>query len=199
MALRQNLFDQTVFKVLEINNVLALRTGHMLSQVVLAKNKFLDGAQSYIQNGEIVFLDVNGTLATLNKVGTTDGTAAITNAADAKPQLLPFIIYNEELMTGPYTDLKYFAEVFEAGNIAYPRALALNVGDSFTTDNFVGTRATAAFATINGDGKLAVGTALPTTAYRGPIFACVPVFLPDGVTPAVEFTVIALNVLFVAD
>jgi len=199
MALRTNLYNETIFKVVEINNVVALRNGHMLSQIVLPKNKFLGGSETTIQNGEILFLDVDGKLATLNKVGTTNGTDAIASAADIKLQLQPFIIFNEELMTGPYTDLKYFAEVFEADNLAYPRALALNVGDAFTTDNFVGTQATAAFATINADGKLAVGTALPTTNYRGPIFACVPGFLPDGVTPAVEFTVIALNVLFVAD
>jgi hypothetical protein len=102
-------------------------------------------------------------------------------------------------MTGPYTDLKYFAEVFDEANVAYPRALALNIGDSFTTNNYVGTYAGAAYATINTDGKLALATALPTTAYRGPLFACVPGYLPDGTSQAVEFTVIALNVLFVAD
>jgi hypothetical protein len=200
MALRQNLFDQTTFKVVEINNMVALRSGHMLSQVVLPKNKFLGGSATYIENGEIVFLDVDGKLATLNKVGTTNGSDAITNAADVKPQLQPFLIFNEELMTGPYTDLKYFAEVFDADNVAYPRALALNVGDSFTTNNYVGTYGTdIKYATINGDGKLAIATALPTTAYRGPLFACVPGYLPDGTSQGVEFTVIALNVLFVAD
>jgi hypothetical protein len=199
MALRQNLFDQTTFKVLEVNNIAALRNGHMLSQIVLPKNKFLGGSATYIENGEIVFLDVDGKLATLNKVGTTNGTDAISSAADIKLQLQPFIIFNEELMTGPYTDLKYFAEVFDADNVAYPRALALNVGDSFTTNNYVGTYANAAYATINTDGKLALATALPTTAYRGPLFRCVPGYLPDGISQGVEFTVIALNVLFVAD
>jgi hypothetical protein len=202
MALRQNLFDQTTFKVLEVNNIAALRTGHMLSQVVLPKNKFLAGSSTYIENGEIVFLDVDGKLATHNKLGTTDGSTAITNAADVKPQLQPFIIFNEELMTGPYTDLKYFAEVFDADNVAYPRALALNVGDSFTTDNYVigaGTQANGAYATINGNGKLSTSNVLPTTAYRGPLFAVVSTTLPDGATAAMEFTVISLNVLFVAD
>jgi hypothetical protein len=202
MALRQNLFDQTTFKVLEVNNIAALRNGHMLSQIVLPKNKFLGGSATYIENGEIVFLDVDGKLATLNKVGTTDGSAAITNAADVKPQLQPFIIFNEELMTGPYTDLKYFAEVFDADDVAYPRALALNVGDAFTTDNYVigaGTQANGAYATINGDGKLSTSNVLPTTAYRGPLFAVVSTTLPDGATAAMEFTVISLNVLFVAD
>jgi hypothetical protein len=202
MALRQNLFDQTVFKVLEVNNIAALRTGHMLSQVELPKTKFLGRAETYIQNGEIVFLDVDGKLATRNNLGelATDGTTDIVNAKDISLQLLPFIIFNEELMTGPYTDLKYFAEVFDADNVAYPRALALNVGDSFTTNNYVGTYGTdIKYATINGDGKLAIAAALPTTAYRGPVFACVPGYLPDGTSQGVEFTVIALDVLFVAD
>jgi hypothetical protein len=202
MALRQNLFDQTVFKVLEVNNIAALRTGHMLSQVELPKTKFLGRAETYIQNGEIVFLDVDGKLATRNNLGesATDGTTDIVNAKDISLQLLPFIIFNEELMTGPYTDLKYFAEVFDADNVAYPRALALNVGDSFTTNNYVGTYGTdIKYATINSDGKLAIAAALPTTAYRGPVFACVPGYLPDGTSQGVEFTVIALDVLFVAD
>jgi hypothetical protein len=199
MALRTNLFDSTTFKVLEVNNMVALRNGHMLSQVALPKDKFLGGSETYVQNGEIVFLDVDGKLATLNKFGTTDGSTAITNAADVKPQVQPFIIFNEELMTGPYTDLKYFAEVFDADDVAYPRALALYVGDSFTTNNYVGTYAGAKYATINTDGKLALASALPTTAYRGPLFAVVPGYLPDGTSQGVEFTVIALNVLFVAD
>jgi hypothetical protein len=146
-------------------------------------------------------LDVDGKLATKNNLGesATDGTTDITNAKDISAQLEPFIIFNEELMTGPYTDLKYFAEVFDADNVAYPRALKLNVGDSFTTNNYVGTYSGAKYATINGDGKLAIAAALPTTAYNGPLFAVVPGYLPDGTTQAVEFTVLALNVLFVAD
>lgn len=202
MALRTDLFNSTTFKVLEVNNMVALRSGHIVSQVVLPKNKFLGGSETYINNGEIVFLDVDGKFATLNKAGTTDGSTAITNAADVKPQLVPFIIYNEELMTGPYTDLKYFAEVFDSNNVAYPRALALNVGDSFTTNNYVigaGTQANGAYATIDGNGKLSTSNALPTSAYRGPLFAVASTTLPDGTTAAMEFTVISLNVLFVAD
>ena len=202
MALRTNLYDTTTFKVLEVNNIVALRSGHIVSQVILPKNKFLGGSETYIQNGEIVFLDVDGKFATRNKLGTTDGSTAITNADEVKPYLVPFIIFNEELMTGPYTDLKYFAEVFDADNLAYPRALALNVGDSFTTDNYVigaGTQANAAYATINTDGKISTSNALPTTAYRGPLFKAVSTTLPDGTTNAMEFTVISLNVLFVAD
>lgn len=200
MALRTNLYDTTTFKVLEVNNIAALRNGHILSQVALPQKKFLGRAETYIENGEIVYLDVDGKLATRNNLGesASDGTTDIVNAKDISAQLEPFIIFNEELMTGPYTDLKYFAEVFVDG-VCYPRVLKLNIGDAFTTNNYVGTYAGAAYATINGDGKLALSTALPTTAYNGPVFACVPGYLPDGTSQGVEFTVIALNALFVAD
>jgi hypothetical protein len=214
MALRTNLFNDNIFEVLEINNMLALRTGHMLSQVPLYKTKYITSADNTIRNGQIVFLDVDGTLAARHKLGFAigDGTTAIANAADTKEVLKPFIIYNEELMTGPYTDLKYFVEVFEPGNVlAYPRALALNIGDVFTTNNFTGTRTGALFATIPADtGVLTVATALPTGAYSGPLFSCRtivdggighnpagPVTLPDGETLAIEFTVIDLNAVFV--
>jgi hypothetical protein len=188
MALRTNLFDSTIFKVVEINNVVALRTGHILAQHELPKAKFLGGSETYIQNGEIVFLGVDGKLATRNQL------------ADNASKLLlkPFLVYNEELMTGPYTDLKYFAEVFETGNVAYPRALALNVGDTFTTDNFVlvsgTTFAQGLYAIINGNGKLEVRKDF-TIDYQGPLFAVVGTTLPDGITNAYEFTVIDLNVV----
>lgn len=188
MALRTNLFDSTIFKVVEINNVVALRTGHILAQHELPKAKFLGGSETYIQNGEIVFLGVDGKLATRNQL------------ADNASKLLlkPFLVYNEELMTGPYTDLKYFAEVFETGNVAYPRALALNVGDTFTTDNFVlvsgTTFAEGLYAIINGNGKLEVRKNF-TIDYQGPLFAVVGTTLPDGITNAYEFTVIDLNVV----
>jgi hypothetical protein len=191
MALRTNLYDSTTFKVVEINNVVALRDGHILAQHELPKAKFLGGSETYVQNGEIVFLGVDGKLATRNQLAT--------NAA--KLLLKPFLVYNEELMTGPYTDLKYFAEVFDAENTAYPRALALNVGDTFTTDNFVlvsgTTFAQGLYAIINANGKLEVRKDL-TVDYQGPLFAVVGSTLPDGITSAYEITVIDLNVVLEA-
>jgi hypothetical protein len=190
MALRTNLFDSTTFKVVEINNVVALRTGHILAQHELPKAKFLGGSETYVQNGEIVFLGVDGKLATRNQLADN---AVIDN-------LKPFLIFNEELMTGPYTDLKYFAEVFD-GDVAYPRALALNVGDTFTTDNYVlvsGTSfAQGLYAIINANGKLEVRKDL-TVDYVGPLFAVVGSTLPDGITNAYEFTVITLDAVLEA-
>jgi hypothetical protein len=192
MALRTNLFNETIFKVVEINNVLALRTGHILAQAELPKQYFLAGNSIHIENGEIVFLGVDGKLATRNQLGNNP----------AKLELRPFLIYNEELMTGPYTDLKYFAEVFDSANKAYPRCLGLEVGDSFTTNNYAPNVSGTAFnegiyAIINDDGKLQVRKNL-TVAYTGPLFAVVPTTLPDGVTEAYEFTVIALKVTLTA-
>lgn len=192
MALRTNLFDSTTFKVVEINNVLALRTGHILSQIELPKAKYLGGSESYIENGAILFLDVNGKFATRNQLTTTD----------TDDYLKPFLLYNEELMTGPYTDLKYFAEVFDENDKAYPRALALNVGDAFTTNNYVMASGVAfangLYGTINASGKIEVNSALPSGAYQGPLFAAVVSDLPDGTTDAYEFTVIDLNAVFVS-
>jgi hypothetical protein len=187
MALRTNLFNDSIFKVVEINNVLALRTGHILAQAELPKAKFLGGSAETIENGEILFLGVDGKLATRNQLAD--------NAA--KLLLRPFLVYNEELMTGPYTDLKYFAEVFGADNKAYPRCLGLEVGDTFTTNNYVlvsgTTFAQGLYAIINANGKLEVRKDF-TVDYVGPLFAVAGTTLPDGVTEAYEFTVIALNV-----
>lgn len=192
MALRTNLYDTTTFKVVEINNVLALRNGHILSQIELPKAKFLGGSETYIQNGEILFLDVNGKFATRNQL----------TATDTKNYLKPFLLYNEELMTGPYTDLKYFAEVFDSSDKAYPRALALNVGDAFTTNNYVFDTGVVfpngAYAILDGNGKLEVRSALPSGNYVGPLFAVASSTLPDGTTDAYEFTVIEINAVFTA-
>lgn len=179
------------FKVVEINNLVALRSGHIIAQAAMAKAKYLDGAQDFVQNGDILFLDVDGALKTRNQL----------NSTDTKNYLQPILHYTEELLTGPVTDLKYFAVEWEAGNICYPRGLVLNVGDTFTTDNYVMASAVnfadGAYATINSAGKIEVNSALPTGAYEGPLFKAVPSTLPDAVTNAFEFTVIALNAVFV--
>ena len=176
------------FKVVEINNLVALRSGHIIAQAQMAKADYLDGAQEFVQNGDILFLDVDGLLKTRNQL----------DATDTKNYLQPILHYTEELLTGPITDLKYFAVEWETGDVCYPRGLVLNVGDAFTTNNFVGTYAGAKYATIDTNGKLAVASALPSGAYIGPLFAVVANTLPDGTTQAFEFTVIALNAVFTA-
>ena len=182
------------FKVVEINNSVALRSGHIIAQAKLLKADYLDGAQDFVENGAILFLDIDGQLKTLNNIDAT--TIA----------LVPLLHFTEELMTGPITDLKYFAVDWESGNVAYPRALALNVGDSFITNNYVfnpgdagatpavaaTTQSTAKYAYVNTNGNLEVIKAFPAPAagYVGPIFSLVNTYLPDGSTAAFEFTVV---------
>lgn len=193
MALRTNLYDATTFKVVEINNVLALRTGHILSQIELPKADYLNGSQTYVENGAILFLDIDGKFASKQQL----------IASDTKDYLKPVLVYNEELMTGPYTDLKYFAEVFDANDKAYPRGLVLAQGDTFTTNNYElqsgCTFAQGLYAMVDGSsGKIIVDKVVPAGNYRGLFMAVVGSKLPDGTTDAYEFTVIDTNAVFTA-
>lgn len=177
------------FKVVEPNNLVALRSGHIIAQAKLEDADYLTGSTTaeFVENGVILFLDIDGQLKTKNKID-----AATVN-------LVPLLHFTEELMTGPMTDLKYFAVGFD-NHIAYPRALALYVGDSFTTNNYVIAtenpviaNADCKYAIVNANGVLEASKTFPVAAvadYYGPIFSVVPNYLPDGVTAALEFTVI---------
>lgn len=184
-----------VFKVVEINNSVALRSGHIIAQAPLKKINYLatnatpgtgDGAESYVQNGSVLYLDVDGELKSPIRVN---------SAVKAAQQ--PILHFTEELFTdGISEELRHFAVDFNEDNIAYPRGLVLHVGDSFTTNNFSGTLATATVAVIDDAGKFVVyadmaaaGTAL--TNYVGPLFHVVPSTLPDGETDAAELTLLA--------
>ena len=115
-----NLFPK--FKIVEINNVAALRMGHVIAQTP-AK---VDGVAvkevdeyKFLENGIIVGYDKSGYLK--NYV-TTDHSQ-------------PCLVYNEELITADMTGgLDQFAEQFVDG-VVYPRVLPLNLGDTFTTNN----------------------------------------------------------------
>jgi len=184
-----------VFKVVEINNSVGLKSGHLIAQAPLRKIDYLatnatpgsgDGAEDYVQNGSILFLDVDGRLKSPIRV----------NAA-VKAAQQPILHFTEELFTtGLSEELRHFAVEFNDDDIAYPRGLVLHVGDSFTTNNFSGTLATATVAVIDDAGKFvlyadmaAAGTAL--TNYVGPLFHVVPSTLPDGETDAPELTLLA--------
>jgi hypothetical protein len=184
-----------VFKVVEINNSVGIRSGHIIAQAPLKKINYLatnatpgtgDGAQDYVQNGSILFLDVDGELKSPIRVN------AVVKAAQK-----PILHFTEELFTtGLSEELRHFAVEFNDDDIAYPRGLVLHVGDSFTTNNFTGTLATATVAVINDLGQFvlyadmaAAGSAL--TNYVGPLFHVVPSTLPDGETDAAELTVLA--------
>ena len=185
-----------VFKVVEVNNAVALRSGHIIAQAPLKKINYLatnaspgtgDGAELYVQNGYVLYLDVDGELKSPIRVN------AVVKAAQA-----PILHFTEELFTdGISEELRHFALDFNDENIAYPRGLVLNVGDTFTTNNFTGTLATATVAVISDAGQFvlyadmaAAGSAL--TNYVGPLFHVLPSTLPDGETDAAELTVLAL-------
>ena len=113
-----NLFPK--FKIVEINNVAALRMGHVIAQApakadAIAVKTVED--YKFLENGVIAGLNVD---------------AELVNYVAGQPCL----IYNDELITADMTGgLDQFAEQFVDG-VVYPRALPLNLGDSFTTNNF---------------------------------------------------------------
>jgi hypothetical protein len=192
-----------IFKVVEINNAVGIRSGHIIAQAPLKKINYLagdasvgtnDGAAQYVENGSILYLDVDGELKSPIRVS-----AAIKGAQQ------PILHFTEELFTTGLTEeLRHYALEFNDENIAYPRGLVLHVGDAFTTNNYVaGVEATVAvpfanakLAIVNGLGQFvlhttlaAIGTAV--TNYVGPLFQVVQSTLPDGETLAVELTVLA--------
>jgi hypothetical protein len=180
MALLTNHYTVRNFKVVEINNSVALRSGHIIAQAKLVRREDSQWeTPDFVENGFFFNLDVDGELK-------APGTIA--NAA-LKLNQAPILHYTEELMTGPITDLKYFAEVFE-GNDCYPRGLVLGVGDTFTTNNFTGDYA-AGVAILTAKGQLSRLASIPSTianGYVGPVFNVVTSTLPDGETNALEVT-----------
>ena len=192
-----------IFKVVEINNAVGIRSGHIIAQAPLKKINYLagnasvgtnDGTAQYVENGSILYLDVDGELKSPIRVS-----AAIKGAQQ------PILHFTEELFTTGLTEeLRHYALEFNDENIAYPRGLVLHVGDAFTTNNYVaGVEATVAvpfanakLAIVNGLGEFVLHTTLAAigtevTNYVGPLFQVVQSTLPDGETLAVELTVLA--------
>lgn len=115
------------FKVVEINNVAALRMGHVIAQTPAKKNEVATtpvGPTSspvayFLENGIIVGYDKSGYLKNYDPTAHTQ----------------PCLVYTEELITANMTNgLDQYANQFE-GDVVYPRALPLNLGDTFTTNN----------------------------------------------------------------
>lgn len=114
------------FHVVEINRSTGLVSGHVLSQYLGNDALTLKtvGANEFLENGLIVGLDNDLTI----------------NNFDATTHSQPFLVFVEELnsfMNG----LKYYATEVDSNGDVYPRAIGLYVGDTFTTDYFVGTGA----------------------------------------------------------
>ena len=152
------------YKVLEINNVVALRTGAIIAQAPLRK----DGEyanKDVVENGFILYLDIDGELKA---------------PEDATIKAVPVLHYTEELFTDTFNTLDTFAVQFRDG-VAYPRGLVLTVGDSFTTNNVDVVDNSLYVIDTDGSFKKAVAAA-------GHTFIGVKTTLPDGRTPAVELT-----------
>lgn len=154
------------FKVFEVNNLTGLRNGHMLAQMkadVANIAKVTAGNSEWVENGIIVGLDAAGT---------------ISNYDPAKHEQ-PFVHYTEEILT-IFPELRLFACEIEDG-VVYPRAIALYVGDTFTTNNYTGEYETAKYAKVV-DGVLN----LQTEADGDTMFMATPTTMPDG-EEGVEF------------
>ena len=168
------------FKIVEINNVASLRMGHMIDQVPAyvdgdheAKvTPTVKGDYKFVENGLIVGLDETNVLANY----------------DATKHSQPCLVYTEELTGSDHLELDQFATpVPGVGKAVYVRALPLNLGDTFTTNNVAAIEADKPFAKVNAEGRLE----LEATKSADTMFIAKVSDLPAG-QEAVEFTYIGL-------
>lgn len=153
------------FKVLEVNDLVGLRTGHIISQLPVGSSiaKVTKGNSSFIENGIIVGIDENGQV-----VNYTTGMNTM------------FVHFTEELNT-IISGLKYFAVPVE--DETYIRCVALYTGDSFTTNNYV-----KGSVEGNGYAKVVGGVlTLQATADKDTAFIAKKSTMPDG-SDGYEFT-----------
>lgn len=155
------------FKYMEVNDLVGLRSGHMLSQVPADANitKVTKGDNKFIENGLIVGLSATGTVENFDK---------------SKHPVM-FVHFTEELNT-LIDELKYFAVEAPDGEKVYPRCVALYAGDTFTSTNYAGTLSTAKYAKVV-DGV----PTLQTAADVDTAFIAVPSDMPNG-DEAVQLT-----------
>ena len=170
----------TVHKIVEPNKLTGLRTAHMVAQAPYRQV----AAETYLDNGNILFLDTAAELVLV------DGTGAQLKQ--------PFLHYTEELMNGPVLGTKYFTvdldDTLGADPVCYPRAIALYEGDEFTTNNYETAinplvAGTKYFGVIGANNILEVVAAIPVLAYEGPLFVAEKDVLAAG-EAAVHFTLI---------
>lgn len=164
-------YNKGTYKVVEINNMTALRSGQMAAQAVAKKADF--GDKDVLENGMILGYKVDEKAKTLGLAPYTEGAAI-------------FLHYTEELFVEGVTQLNTFALEFDEEGVAYPRGLALNIGDVFTTNN-------VKEEDLEKEGIFIVENGLLTAvgeleAAGNHIFYGIKSYLPDGETPAVEFT-----------
>lgn len=112
------------FKIVEPNRLTGLVKGHVLSQFPLNPASTLikqvgNPAINVLENGFIVGL----------------GNDLLVDKYVAANHAHPFLVFTEELNT--FMDgLKHYATEEDADGDIYPRAVALYVGDAFTTNNY---------------------------------------------------------------
>lgn len=143
------------FKIVEPNRLTGLVKGHVLSQFPL------DPASTLIKKVGTPEIDVleNGFIVGL-------GNSLLVEAYDAANHAHPFLVFTEELNTF-MNGLKYYATEADVDGDIYPRAVALYVGDAFTTDNYDEGAATEPIAAKVVDGVLT----LQDTADADSLFA----------------------------
>ena len=166
------------FKVVEPNRLTGLITGQVLSQFQATEGVKQENSAgvTYLENGVILGLNKDLTL------GAFDSTTH-------KQALLHF---TEELNTFLSGNNKFAVEEDQDGEL-YPRAIALYVGDSFTTNNYTGTlpagdggtpaeatytNATANYAAVV-DGVITLQDTVDENGYTS-IFAIEESTLPTG-------------------
>jgi hypothetical protein len=125
------------FKVVEINLSTAHLIGHVIAQapshvkgngallasVKITSAKKGEGDYYFIENGVIAGLGTDGRLSNFNPLLHSQ----------------PCLVYNDELITGPFYNLNKYAHYVEnPEKPTYVRALPLYLNDAFTTNNFVG-------------------------------------------------------------
>ena len=157
------------FHVLEPNNLTGLRNGHMLAQFPAATGltQKTVGTAKFVENGLFVALGADG---------------KVKNYATGDVQL--FVVFNEELNTIVPGHKYYATDLAEET----PRAVAMYIGDTVTTDYFDKGAATAPkFAKISAAG---VAT-LQDAADNDTAFVAVKSTLADG-TEAYELTLYRL-------
>lgn len=166
-------YNKGTYKVVEINNMTALRSGQMAAQAVAIKTDF--PGMDVLENGLILGY----------KEVTLDGAKALGLAPYTEGAAI-FLHYTEELFLENATQLNTFALDFDEAGVAFPRGLALNIGDVFTTNNVNAEDLTKEGNFIVDNGLLTAVAELEEAA--GHTFYGIRSYLPDGETPAVEFT-----------
>lgn len=174
------------FKVVELN----LSTAHLIGHVIAQTPAYVQAVASasigatdvirsvekgagykFVENGIIVGLDAKGLLV---------------NYSEAKHSQ-PCLVYQDELITGPFDNLDQYAHYVEDPNKpTYVRALPLYLNDTFTTNNVANltSASTGSYAKVV-DGQLVLQAAADTDT----LFIAKKTTLPNREV-AFEFTYI---------